>query len=162
MKLNWTILKQSRKRMKRVACYNISTRYSDRLTRDYGNLVDSSQHDYVSFIRVYSHMVSNALNSPKWCKCDTGFLHGNYLRLYMMNVQTCLGTSQTDGSSDPPKDCRHGSETHSFLWAPLPLLLHPPHLPAFPPPPPVSIEVHFNCFSHTSSLFIKSRSLCGI
>lgn len=66
--------------------------------------------------------------------------------VYMMNAQTCLGTSQTDGSSDPPTDCQQGSETHSFLWAPLPLLLPPPHLPAFPPPPPVSIEVHLIVF----------------
>lgn len=51
MKLNQTIQKQSQKWMKRVARYNTSTRYSDRLTRDYDNLVDSSQHDYVSFIR---------------------------------------------------------------------------------------------------------------
>ena len=60
----------------------------------------------------------------------------------MMNVQTCLETLQTDSYSDPPTDCLHESETHSFLWSPL-----PPRLP------PLSIEVDFNFFFVTPQVW---------
>lgn len=60
----------------------------------------------------------------------------------MMNVQTCLGTLQTDGCLGPPTDCLHESEAHSFLWSPLPPLL-----------PPLSIEVDLNFFFLTPQVW---------